>query len=156
MPQVLKLLGVNLIGDSTQQIRCPVHEDRSPSARYYGTEQRVYCFTCGKGWDALGVVMARMKLDRAMALAWLQARFQFVLPSLEDQMRHTLRYKPEASAQSMEAQLQLLDKQIRHAAPSFDAAVKWWTAVDYLQQALERGDSVVDKVERLRGIIGRP
>jgi len=39
--------------------RCPFHEDRNPSMRYYPESNTVYCFSCHRSWDTIAFVMER-------------------------------------------------------------------------------------------------
>lgn len=77
VPEILDLLAYpwELAGDRTQQIRCPIHDDRSPSARYYHDQQKVHCFTCGKSWDVIGLVAAKRGLSREMAVRVIDEEF---------------------------------------------------------------------------------
>lgn len=59
----------------TFQILCPFHEDSSPSARVYGDTQKLYCYTCGKIWDSIGVVIDLQKIPYHEALTWLEDHF---------------------------------------------------------------------------------
>src|SRR5687767_3058650 len=50
--EMLSHMGVD-VPEATHQIRCPFHEDRSPSARVYADQNKIYCFTEQKGWDVI-------------------------------------------------------------------------------------------------------
>lgn len=53
----LRLVGVHVSGERfSRQIRCPFHDDERPSARVYPDTGTVYCFTCRKAWDVIGLV----------------------------------------------------------------------------------------------------
>jgi hypothetical protein len=52
------------------------------------------------------------------------------------------------------ARLQHLDAMVRAQAPDFLTAVRWWTAIDYLQGLVEAGENVDDKVAQLRAHMG--
>lgn len=57
---VLRHFGVDVKGDHEVQISCPFHGvDRKPSARVYPTQgtsrSGVYCYTCMKRWDIVGL-----------------------------------------------------------------------------------------------------
>jgi hypothetical protein len=47
----------NLIEIRNKLARCPFHEDKTASMYQYGN--RVYCFSCHKGWDTIGLLMER-------------------------------------------------------------------------------------------------
>lgn len=156
MPLVLRALGVTLAGEATQQIRCPVHEDRSPSARYYRDDQRVFCFVCGKGWDALGVVMARLKLDKAQAMVWLESRFIAGAADLRDQVRDALKPDAAMSVQALSTRLDLLDLEVRRRAPDEATAVRWWRGLDLLRTELrdpELRPQVAGRLKKIKGIM---
>lgn len=55
---VMDVLGIHHHGQGTYQISCPnpAHEDVNPSARVFGGTNSVYCWTCGKTWDVVGLV----------------------------------------------------------------------------------------------------
>lgn len=75
--QVLERLGVELSrGASTQQIPCPFHDDRRPSARLYSDTNRLYCFTCARTWDQISSVVSRRDLSYPEAVRWLEEQFQ--------------------------------------------------------------------------------
>ena len=80
---VFERMGVDVTPE-TQQMRCPFHPDRTPSARVYADQNTLYCFTCQKGWDVIGCVTDHFRLPFLDALAWLEAEFALgdTLPSL--------------------------------------------------------------------------
>lgn len=74
--QVMDALGVSDGGDeTTRQMRCPVHVDSRPSARVYAEENRVHCYTCGRGWDVLGLVMTLRHVSYPEAAQWVVETF---------------------------------------------------------------------------------
>jgi CHC2-type zinc finger protein len=73
--QLLDEFRVRYASKTTQQILCPVHKDRTPSARVYAEGNRVYCFTCAKQWDVIALVRDKEGLDFGGALDWLETRF---------------------------------------------------------------------------------
>lgn len=81
---VLEYYGVELVGHTTQQVRCPVHADRSPSARAYGDGNKIYCFKCAKLWDVISLVQAKEHLPYEQALALLESRF--TVPSASENL----------------------------------------------------------------------
>lgn len=38
------------------QIRCPFHDDETPSARVYPATDSLHCFACHRSWDVAGVL----------------------------------------------------------------------------------------------------
>lgn len=74
--QAMDALGVYDGGEeTTRQMLCPVHVDQRPSARVYPDENRVHCYTCGKGWDVIDLVIAVKKVPYPEAIAWLAETF---------------------------------------------------------------------------------
>lgn len=53
------------------QAVCPFHDDKGPSMHLY-PDNRVYCFSCAKGWDTIGFVMERDGLGFPEAVKRLQ------------------------------------------------------------------------------------
>ena len=70
-------LGLSYQGERTQQTVCPnpAHRDTHPSARLYAETRSVYCWTCQRSWDVVGLVRLRLGGSLEEALVWLQARF---------------------------------------------------------------------------------
>lgn len=154
MAAVLRTFGIDLSGDGTQQIRCPVHEDRSPSARFYAEEQRVYCFTCGKGWNPLTLAMARLNFDRSTAKQWLVRTFGVIEQSTAEQVRGTLQSKRNVTSAQLDARLNALDGEVRAHAPDAKTAVLWWMGIDTLRADLHTGArDVAPLVDKLKGKI---
>ena len=58
---VLRRYGLecNLRGFGRTPVRCPFHEDRTPSATIDENEQWFHCHTCGIHDDAIGLVRVR-------------------------------------------------------------------------------------------------
>ena len=56
MPDVLTMrLGITDLGRSFS-CPSPAHDDRDPSAHYYGNDFSVHCFGCGKTWDVFSLI----------------------------------------------------------------------------------------------------
>lgn len=83
----------------THQMRCPFHEDHSPSARVYADQNKLYCFTCQRGWDVVDAVATHWRLSFTEALNWLEQEFGVpgVLQGLTGTIRTQLasRVEPE-------------------------------------------------------------
>ncbi len=62
----------NLLEFRRNQARCPFHEDKSPSMHLYGAENRVHCFSCGRGWDTISFLMDRDGVSFQDAVKGLQ------------------------------------------------------------------------------------
>lgn len=84
----------------THQMRCPFHDDHSPSARVYADQNKLYCFTCQRTWDVIDAVQTHWQLTFADALVWLEERFGVAQPgarSLTGTIRSQLTTKVEPS-----------------------------------------------------------
>jgi len=51
--------------------KCIWHEDNDPSMHYYKKKNKVYCFSCKKGGDALDVVMQQQNCTLREAISFL-------------------------------------------------------------------------------------
>ncbi len=99
--QVLEVYRIPFAGKVTQQIRCPVHKDRTPSARVYADNNKVYCFTCAKLWDVIELVRSKEGVDFEGSLVWLET--QFLVPPasanlaqvIRGQIRRKVEIKPD-------------------------------------------------------------
>jgi len=73
---VLAKIGIALPqGEHTQQIPCPFHDDRSPSARVYGDSNKIYCFTCHKLWDVFSLVQDLKETSFEQSVWWIAEQF---------------------------------------------------------------------------------
>lgn len=93
---VLEYYGVGLAGRVTQQICCPVHQDRSPSARVYADGNKVYCFKCAKLWDVIALVQAREKCSAERALELIEGRFN--VPAASDNLQAVVKMQLKRTA----------------------------------------------------------
>jgi len=59
----------------THQMKCPFHEDKSPSARVYADQNKIYCFTCQRGWDVVDAAQTHLGTSFADTLVWLEQEF---------------------------------------------------------------------------------
>jgi len=107
----LKAVGAQTASPGTHQIRCPIHDDRTPSARVYADENRVYCFTCGQRWDAIDLIRLKFHLTFEQAVEWLERRFTLKsvtenLPAvLRARLQMTPRPDPEPCFRAVESEL---------------------------------------------------
>jgi DNA primase len=85
---VLRTMGLDY-EEATQQVRCPFHEDNSPSARIYADDNKIYCFTEGKSWDVIDAVETIQRCTRHEAIAWLEQ--QFNVPGVLQTLSGTIR-----------------------------------------------------------------
>ncbi|MFN5464058.1 MAG: DNA primase [Cyanobacteriota bacterium] len=65
--------------------RCPWHDDHSPSLTINPQRNRVHCFVCGKGTDAIGWLQDRQGLTFAEAVQELAGRYGIPLPEEDPQ-----------------------------------------------------------------------
>jgi len=73
---VLEKVGIALPqGTHTQQIPCPFHDDRSPSARVYGDSNKIYCFTCHKLWDVFSLIEDLKETSFEQSVWWIAKQF---------------------------------------------------------------------------------
>lgn len=61
-------------GRDPVMIRCPWHEDRTPSLAVYRREGRAWCYGCGKGGDVLDVTALFLQADLKEAISYWAAR----------------------------------------------------------------------------------
>lgn len=71
---VFERMGID-VPHETQQMRCPFHADRSPSARVYADQNKLYCFTCQKSWDVIDAAQDHLGVPFDDALVWLEQEF---------------------------------------------------------------------------------
>lgn len=162
MLDVLRELGAagGIYGDGTQQIKCPLHDDRHPSARLYvgegSTPTKIYCFTCGKNFDVIDLVRGKYHLTFAGGIEWLEAHFTVPLPSanLTSRIAGALRQHRPVST---EALVQLAESAITTAREQLGVARtgKAYLALDLALYRYSKGrldylalQSVVDTVMR--------
>jgi hypothetical protein len=62
-------------GSREFKVRCPVHDDVTPSCHIYGDEQRWWCYGCSRGGDVFDWVKAAGRTDFAGALRLLEDRY---------------------------------------------------------------------------------
>jgi hypothetical protein len=79
-------------GDREFQIACPFHgKDTHPSARYYpdskDRENHIWCFTCRKSWNAIGLWMEYEGLRYSAALASMEAECGIRPPELPTELQ---------------------------------------------------------------------
>lgn len=72
--ELFEKMGVDVTPE-TQQMRCPFHADRNPSARVYAEQNKIYCFTCQKSWDVIEAAIDHYHLSFPDAVIWLEQEF---------------------------------------------------------------------------------
>jgi hypothetical protein len=76
-----------------QKTLCVIHEEETESAKAYVRTNSVYCFTCGRSWDAPGLYAAFHEIPIHEAVRVLLARLGVAmgnLPSARPQLRETV------------------------------------------------------------------
>ena len=105
--EVLSRFGVDL-EEATQQIRCPFHDDHSPSARIYADQNKVYCFTEQKSWDIVDAVQTLLQVSLPDALAWLEHEFNIpgATATLQGTVRTQLASRPPVDVKQSAAMVE--------------------------------------------------
>lgn len=55
-----------------EQIHCPVHEDRRKSARVYPESNSVFCWTCGRPYDPVSILVETEGMSYAAACRYIE------------------------------------------------------------------------------------
>jgi DNA primase len=79
--QVMDKLGLPYDFKGTHQISCPFHDDAHKSARVYEDTNKIWCWTCGKAWDVIELVVEMTNLNFKQTLIWLEQEFSLVVPT---------------------------------------------------------------------------
>lgn len=130
---VFERMHVPTLRPETQQMRCPFHQDHSPSARVYAEQNVLYCFTEQKRWDVIACVQEHFKLSFQEALAWLEQEFGVgaAPQSLTSRIKVVLLAKPKPQvteiAQTIESRLKS-----RKQALGFERYTRGLLALDLL------------------------
>lgn len=145
MLDLLHMLGIDreIYRDGTQQIKCPLHDDRRPSARLYvsdGEPTKIFCFTCNKNFDVIDLARGKYGLTFIGAVEWLEAHFTVPHPSanLTTRVAAAMRQLPAASPVAMCA---VADSAIGSARDQLGLrrASKAWIALDLVTYRLKVG-----------------
>ena len=87
--EVLERMGLDY-EVATQQIRCPFHDDHSPSARVFADQNKIWCFTEQRGWDVIDAVQTWQQLPSLDdACTWLER--EFGVPGVTQSLQGSLR-----------------------------------------------------------------
>lgn len=86
--EVLRAMGLDY-EEATQQIKCPFHDDHSPSARVYADQNKVYCFTEHRSWDVIDAAQTLQACSLPDAVAWLEQ--EFAVPGVTLTLQGTIR-----------------------------------------------------------------
>lgn len=87
--EYLESKGVEFKGNAN--VRCPFHNDKTPSAHFYdGTERRafLFCYACGRGWDFIAAVRELENLGFADAVEFC-CRFAGIAPPAKKRKKRT-------------------------------------------------------------------
>jgi DNA primase len=154
--EALELVHVALPeGNQTQQVSCPFHTDRHPSARVY--EDHLFCFTCGKSWDAIDLVQQTYGLTYLAAVEWLESEFQVIPADMDPTalIRATLRAKAPISLAAFVA---YVEQQLVSARPRLTLSqyARLTTAMDVVSWQLDTKVLTPEAATRaLQGVLGR-
>lgn len=138
---VLEHYGADLVGRGTQQIRCPVHSDRSPSARVYGDGNKVYCFKCAKLWDVLTLVQAREKCSHEQALEFVERRFK--VPPASENLAQIVRAQLKRHAPlNLDGLFELVEQGVVRLRPrmTLERYNRAWVAFDLVVHRYRKGE----------------
>jgi DNA primase len=135
--EVLAALGVP-VAETAHQILCPVHPERNPSARIY--PDAIYCFTCGKRYDAIALVMAIRKMAFPEALDWCEEAFGVKNPAehLDTVLPAMLRAKSARDFSEAVLRVERLIKKNK-CAMGLERYNNAWLAFDTAKQAHAKG-----------------
>ncbi len=67
-----RVLGNYQIETKRNQLSCPAHEDRHPSCHLYEHTDTIHCFSCGKTFDQISLVMFMENCNFKEALTFLK------------------------------------------------------------------------------------
>jgi len=119
---VLRYFGTDLksSGDHEEQICCPFHGDKTPSARIYpsigNSPSGVYCWVCRKRWDIFGLwkeFQGDPDLKFTAVLFGLEKAFNIATPEAPDMTRGTIQTGPTEEEQEVLDKLQVCEKRLR-------------------------------------------
>lgn len=132
---VLDYLQVETRGQGTQQIRCPVHADRTPSARVYAEDNTVHCFTCGTSWKPVALVAAAKRISMRDAASLMAVVFDVTEPDPAIQIRGLLAaHRPDTSGLRDMVQTMLRSSRSRLTCEEYSRA---WLALDVMAHAVK-------------------
>jgi hypothetical protein len=127
---VLRHFGVDLKrggSDSKEQICCPFHGDKDPSARVYAAEGRspsgVYCWVCRKRWDIFGLwkeFNGDPEMKFTTVLHGLERAFGLETPEAPDRNGVYLPRGPTEEEQGVLDLLEVCEKRLRMAKSHFE------------------------------------
>lgn len=139
----------------TQQMRCPFHPDSNPSARVYAEQNKIYCFTCQKGWDVIDAAMEHYQLSFQDALGWLESEFNVPggMVSLAGTIRTKLASRAPLDVKAVAETVELTLKQ-RRSALGFERYTKCLMALDLtVYEATEKNLKAAEVQSRMSAIL---
>lgn len=99
-------------GPNRMKACCPMHEENTPSFKVDKRGNHCYCYGCGKGGDAIGLVQEVRNLSFPDAVRWLASSFHLPQPprnsdetSPEDKRKGVMRWAHAEAVKFHEAQL---------------------------------------------------
>ena len=69
--------------DKNNLIRCPFHEDKTPSMQIYPNTNTYNCFGCGKTGDVIQFIQDYEKTDKHRAIMKAQSLIHSTIPSFK-------------------------------------------------------------------------
>lgn len=151
--EIFERMGID-VPNETHQMRCPFHNDHSPSARVYAEQNKIYCFTCQKSWDVIDAVVDHFKLSFADALTWLEQEFGIggILPTLQGSVRTALAKKHAPNVVAVAETVEQILKDRRDQL-GFDRYTRCLLALDLTvyesQQRMVKADVLQQRMEKI-------
>lgn len=153
---VMEKLSIEFLHRGTHQVPCPFHgEDRKPSARIYADTNKIYCFTCARGWDVLGTVQAKRECSFSDAVSWLEVEFkiEYAGDGLASLVQSKLDHVPRPQLEQF--YLMVEDRLIAaRDILDLDKYCKYLTALDLVSYRLTQNTlSYEDAVQHLKKLL---
>lgn len=122
---VLAQYGVK--GEGTMQISCLAHRpDIHKSCRVYGETNSMYCFTCSKTWDVVGLVMELEEMTFREACSTLAQKFDIHVTDVEYMRRFWRAQAPPSADCALAASLAVRGFYINSAVVDWDVVDRLW------------------------------
>ena len=90
-------------------MKCPFHQDDSPSLKIYEGKGGFYCFGCNKGGTVIQFVMDYFKISYMDALKKLDSDFRLNILSADEDQEVTRRYKNREAILKLKKKKKKLD-----------------------------------------------
>jgi hypothetical protein len=113
-------------GEREEQICCPFHGDKDPSARIYTAQgdspSGVYCWVCRKRWDIFGLwkeFHGDSEMRFTAVLLGLEKAFGIITPEAPDMSRDYGPRGPTEEEQAVLDRLEVCERRLKLAKPNF-------------------------------------